>query len=316
VATFQWQFDAPTGTYKQHAMSKRLYMAALENAVFMDHVTPVEGYGKKQGENVTLTRVATITEPTSVTLTEGVRIPEDTYSISTTSITVTEIGRAVPFTSFAQDLSFFDLENSIQTRLRDQMGLALDTKAAAAFKTAQVKYIPTGLAAGTFDTDGTASTAATANLNVFHVEEIRDYLFDTLHTPPAEGDKYVGIFRTLGLRGIKRDPDWDEWHKYTDPQAKFNNEIGMIENVRFIETNHANALAKKGTGSVLGEGVVFGSDGIALAEVQTPELRAQVNVGQDFGRANAVAWYGILAFGIIWDTANAGQARIVHVTSS
>ena len=51
-----------------------------------------------------------------------------------------------------------------------------------------------------------------------------------------------------------------------------------------------------------------------MAEVLTPELRAEVK--GDFGRARAVAWYGILNFGIIWDTANAGQARIVHVTSS
>lgn len=316
MAAFQWQFDAPTGVFKQHALSKRLYMAAVETSVFLPHTQPVSGYGKGMGENVTLTRIKTISEPTSATLSENVRIPEDTYSVNTTSITVAEIGRAVPFTSFAKDLSFYDIENGIQRRLRDQMQLTLDSKAAAAFKTAQVKYGPTGLAAGTFDTDGTMSTTATENMNVFHVEEIRDYLFDTLHCPPASGEDYIGIFRDLGLRGIKRDPVWDEWHKYTDPQAKHNNEIGKIENVRFITTNHANALAKKGTGSVLGEGVIFGSDGVALAEVLTPELRAQVNHGQDFGRAHAVAWYGILEFGIIWDTANAGEARIVHVTSA
>lgn len=314
MPTFQWQFDAPSGVFKSHAMSRRLYMAALENSVFMDFVKPVDGYGKKRGDTVTLTRIATITEPSSASLTEAERIPEDQYSISTTSITVTELGRAVPFTSFAADLSFFDLENSIQRRLRDQIRLVLDTKAATAFKTAQVKYIPTGLAASTFDTDGTASTTAAANWNMFHVEEVRDYMFDTLQTPPWMGDEYVGIFRTLGLRGIKRDPSWEEWHKYTDPQAKFNNEIGRIENVRHIETNHANALAKVGTSSVLGEGVVFGSDAVAMAEVLSPELRAAV--GQDFGRSKAVAWYSILEFGIIWDTANAGQARIVHVTSA
>ena len=313
MAQFQWQFDAPTGVFKQHALSKKLFWAALENSVFMDHVQTIESFGRKMGENVTLTRIATIAEPTSANLTEAERIPEDSYSISTTAITVTEIGRAVPFTSFAEDLSFLDLESGIQRRLRDQMTLVLDTKAATAFQTAQVKYIPTGVAAGTFDTDGTASTAATANWNMYHVEEVRDYLFDTLHTPTIGGD-YVGIFRTLGLRGIKRDPAWEEWHKYTDPQAKFNNEIGKIENVRHIETNHANALQKVGTGSVLGEGVVFGQDSVALAEVLTPELRAAQP--EDFGRSRAVAWYGILEFGIIWDTANAGEARIVHVTSS
>ena len=314
MAQFTWEFDAPTGVFKSHAMSKRLYMAALENTVFMDFVKPVDGYGRKMGDTVTLTRIASIAEPTSANLTEGNRIPEDTYSISTTSVTVVEIGRSVPFTSFAEDLTFFDLENGIQRRLRDQMGLVMDTKAATAFKTAQVKYIPTGIAAGTFDTDGTASSAATANWNVFHVEEIRDYLFDTLQTPTWEGDDYVAIFRTLGLRGIKRDPAWEEWHKYTDPQAKFNNEIGRIENIRHIETNHNNALGKVGTNSVLGEGVVFGADAIVMAEVLTPELRAEIK--GDFGRARAVAWYGILEFGIIWDTANAGQARIVHVASS
>jgi N4-gp56 family major capsid protein len=314
MAQFTWEFDAPSGVFKSHAMSKRLYMAALENTVFMDFVKPVDGYGRKMGDTVTLTRIATIAEPTSANLTEGNRIPEDTYSISTTSVTVVEIGRSVPFTSFAEDLTFFDLENGIQRRLRDQMGLVMDTKAATAFQTAQVKYIPTGLAAGTFDTDGTASTAATANWNVFHVEEVRDYLFDTLQTPTWEGDDYVAIFRTLGLRGIKRDPAWEEWHKYTDPQAKFNNEIGRIENIRHVETNHANALAKVGTNSVLGEGVVFGADSVVMAEVLTPELRAEIK--GDFGRARAVAWYGILEFGIIWDTSNAGQARIVHVTSS
>jgi len=314
MAQFTWAFDAPTGTYKSHAMSKRLYWAALENSVFMDHTSTVKDYGRKKGETVTLTRISTVSEPTSANLTEGERIPEDEHNISTTSITVTEIGRSVPYTSLSEDLSFFDLDNSIQRRLRDQMRLVMDTKAATAFKTAQVKYIPTGLAAGTFDTDGTASTTATANWNVFHIEEVRDYLFDTLYTPPVEGDDYVAIFRTLGLRGIKRDPAWEEWHKYTDPQAKFNNEIGRVEQVRHIETNHANALAKKGTGSALGEGVVFGADNIAMAEVLTPELRAAQP--DDFGRSRAVAWYGILEFGIIWDTANAGEARIVHVTSA
>lgn len=317
MASFTWSFDAPTGTYKQHALSRELYMAALEKSVFMEFVTTIDGFGRKQGENVTLTRVRTITEPTSAALTEGVRVPEDTFRLSTKSITVTEIGRSVPFTSFAQDLSAFDLENNIQRRLRDQMRLVLDSMSATAFKTAQVKYTPRGAASGNFDTGGTVTLAAIANWGVYHAERVRDYMFDTLQAPGVDGgDDYVGIFRSQSIRGMKSDPDWEQWHVYTDPQSKFNSEVGKIEQIRHIETNHANALALQGTSSILGEGVVFGDDGVALAEVLTPELRGQMNVGQDFGRANAVAWYGILQFGIIWDTANAGEARIVHVTSA
>lgn len=314
MATFSWVFDAPTGTYKQHALSRKLFEAAVENSIFVDHARPVDGFGKNKGETVTLTRVKNITEPVSADLDELMRIPEDAFQINTKSILVKELGRAVPYTSLSMDLSEYDLDNPIQSKLRDQMRLVLDTKAAVAFKRASVKYVPTGAATATITTNGTPGTAALANLNFFHVEEIRDYMFDTLNVPPVEGDAYIGIFRTLGLRGIKRDSRWDEWHKYTDPQAKYTGEVGMIEGVRFIESNHARALGKIGTGSVLGEGIVFGDDAIALAEAMTPELRAAIP--GDFGRSRAVAWYGILEFDIIWDTGNQGEARVVHVSST
>jgi N4-gp56 family major capsid protein len=274
----------------------------------------VDGFGRNKGETVTLTRVQNITEPTSAALDETMRIPEDEFNLSTRAITVQELGRAVPYTSLSQDLSKYDLENPIQRKLRDQMRLVLDTKAASAFKRTKIKYVPTGATTNNITTNGTPGAAATVNMNFWHVEEIRDYMFDTLQVPPLEGDDYIAIFRTLGLRGIKRDPDWEEWHKYLDPQAKYNGEVGRIEGIRFIETNHAKALGKVGTASVLGEGVVFGEDSVALAEAMTPELRAAIP--GDFGRSKAVAWYGILEFDTIWDTGAAGEAKIVHVTST
>lgn len=314
MASFTWTWDAPSGVYKNHAMSTDLYMAALEDSVFMDFVQGVKGFGRKRGETVTLTRVATVAEPTSAVLSENMRIPEDVFSLSTTSITVSEIGRAIPYTDLSMELSEFDLESPIQRRLRSQMKLVLDTMVATAFKQAKVKYVPTSMTAATVTTNGTAGTSALENMNVYHVEEIADYLYDTLRAPPYDDEDYVGVFRQLGLRGIRRDPAWEEWHKYTDPQAKYNAETGRLENIRFVRTNHANALAKKGTNSVLGEGVVFGEDAVAMAEVETPELRAAIP--SDFGRQKAVAWYGILQFGLIWDTGNAGEARVVHVTST
>jgi N4-gp56 family major capsid protein len=311
---FTWTFDAPTGTYKQHALSRHLYMATVEDSHFVEFARPVDGFGKKKGENVTLVRVATIAEPSVGTVPESSRIPEDTFALSVVTITVNEYGRSVPFTSLSEDLSEFDIENPIQMRLKEQQKLVLDTAAATAFKSAKVKYIPTGPTSGVFDTDGTPSTTATANLNVFHVEVLSDEMWDTYRIPRWTGDDYVAICRTLALRGIKRDPQWEAWKVYTTPEAKATGEVGKIEGVRFIQTNHNNALAKKGTGSVLGECVFFGQDAVALAEVMTPELRAAIPA--DFGRSKSVAWYGILEFGIIWDTANQGEARIVHVTSA
>lgn len=315
MAQQSWTFDAPTGVYKNHDMSSKLRMAAIAETKFMQFVRPEPGYGKKQGESITLTRVANITEPTSGKLSEAQRIPEDELTLTTIAVTVVEWGRAVPFTSLSDDLSEFNMNSIIQKKLREQMQLTLDTAACDAFQTAQVKAIPTGAAALTFDTDGTASSAATVNLNTYHIEEIRDYMYGTLHVPAYEGDDYICLLSTKAKRGIVRDANWETWHKYTDPQAKYNGEIGRYENIRFVEVNHANALSGSlGTGGVLGEAVIFGEDSVTMALAMDPELRAEMP--KDFGRQKAVAWYGIMEFGIIWDTANAGEARIVHVTSS
>lgn len=315
---FDWTFDAPDGVYKNHMLSSNLRIAAIANMKFMTFVTPEGGPGKKTGESITITRLADLAEPTDGRITEGQRIPEDEISISTIQITVTEWGRSVPYTSLSEQLGRFDPRSMIQRKLRDQLGLTLDTAAAAAFKTAQVKAIPTGAATIVFDTDGTASFTATSNQKFFHVESIRDFLFNDLRVPPLDGGDYVAIATTKHLRGIKSDSKFEEWHKYVSGpegnQIKFNGEVGRLEGIRFIETNHSQALNNAvGSGGVLGEAVYFGEDSVAMATSVDPELRAEQP--DDFGRKKSVAWYGILEFGIIWDTANAGEAKIIHVTS-
>jgi N4-gp56 family major capsid protein len=315
MATFTWGFDAPSGTFKQNALSSLLRNAAIAEAKFLQFVKPEPGYGKKMGESVTLTRISNLTTPTSGRLTENIKIPEDALSITTVSITVSEWGRSVPFTSFSEDLMKFNLENIVQMKLKDQMKLVLDNACCDAFQTAKIKYVPTGVASNSIATNGTAPTSALANLNVFHAEQIRDYLYANLFAPGYEGDDYIGLVSTKGKRGLMSDPAWEEWHKYTDPQSKYNSEVGRLENIRWIEVNNTGALSGSlGTGSVLGEAVVFGADAVAMAVVTDPELRAMIP--QDFGRSKAVAWYGVLDFGIIWDTGNPGEARIVHVTST
>lgn len=316
MAQHGWSADAPTGVYKNHKLSSQLRMAAIADSKFMQFVKPEPGYGRKKGESITITRVSNVTVPSDDTLNENVRIPEDSISLSTQAVTVSERGRAIPYSSLSIDLSAYDLENAIQAKLRDQLSLSMDISCSTAFKAGQVKAIPDGLASLTFDTDGTASTAATVNLNMYHVEQIRDYMFGTLNIRPYIGDDYVALISYKAKRGLMNDPAWRDWQKYTDPSKKFNSEVGRIENIRFVEVNHTSALsATKGTGSVLGEGVFFGEDPVVMAVAQDPELRAKES--EDYGRSKGVAWYGIYGYGQVWsDSANAGEARVVHLTSS
>ncbi len=314
---FTWTFDAPSGVYKSHEMSSQIRKAAIVECKFMQFVKPEPGYGKKKGDTITISRISNLSVPNDGSLVEGQKIPEDQLTITTVAITVKEWGRSVPFTSLSDDLSMFNMENITQRALKDQMKVTLDNAAATVFKSTstKIKATPDGVASIQFATNGVAPTQALANINVYHVEQIRDYMFSTLAIPPYEGDDYVALISTKGKRGIVSDPAWETWHKYTDPQAKYNGEIGRIENTRFVEINNTGALSGSlGAGSVMGEAVFFGADAVAMAVAVDPELRAAIP--QDFGRSKSVAWYGILQFGVVWDTANSGEARVVHVSST
>jgi N4-gp56 family major capsid protein len=211
----------------------------------------------------------------------------------------------------------FDLSGAIQKKLKDQLKLSMDIAASAKFKAGKILACPTGIAETTFETDGAISNTAASNLNMYHVESIRDYMYSTLNIAPYSGDDYVCVMITQAKRGLMRDPAWVDWKKYTDPAAKFNGEVGRIENIRFIETNHSSALASNlGTGSVMGEAVFFGEDPVVMAVAEDPHLVAEENVGNDFGRSKSVAWIGNYGFGQIFsDSANAGEARVVYMTS-
>jgi N4-gp56 family major capsid protein len=316
MATFTWALDITDGVMLNHALSAKIRYASIAKSIFMQYVRAEPGFGRRKGQSITIQRIKSLAEPTSALLTAGTRIPIDKISLSTTIITVHEYGRGVEYEDLANQLNNFDLEQPMQKRLREQMTLTLDTNCAAAFKTAKVCFIPTSLSGGTWDTDGTPSTSASQNLTIAHLGVIRDYMTDTLFVPPYEGETYIGIASTKALRGIKNDPEFVEWRKYIQPgDVLFKSEVGMVEQIRLIECNHTAALSNAvGTGSVLGEAVIFGDDPVVMAEVLTPHLRAALP--GDFGRIKAVAWYGILEFGLVWDTANAGEANVIRICSA
>lgn len=315
MAQFTWTLDAPSGVYKSHDMSAALRDAAIAETKFMQFVKPEPGYGKKKGESITITRVSNLAVPANGRIQEGIKIPEDALTLSTVSITVTEWGRSVPYTSLSDDLSMFNIENIVQKELVKQMRLVLDTAAADAFKTTLIKAVPTAVAQLDITTNGIPFGQAGSNLNVYHIEQIRDYMFSTLLVPPADGDDYIGLVSTKAKRGLMSDPAWEDWHKYTDPSAKYNSEVGRLENIRFVEINNTSALSGNlGLNGVLGEALIFGDDAVAIALAQDPELRAKIP--GDYGRDRGVAWYAIAEFGLVWDTSNPGEAKVVHVTST
>lgn len=311
-----WTADTPSGPFRNHFLSEQLYEASFEKAEVILWVEPVEGSGKKRGDTINLFTMTGPDESDDGALAENIRIPEVTTPISSASFLIKEFGKAVTWTNIWDDWSKYDLPAFVKKRLRENMRLTLDRSAGSAFKSALIAAIPTGSQELTFDTDGTPSSAAAAPAGVTHLQLIRDYLYGTLKAPYfGNGDSYVGIFNWASCRSLRTDPLFKEYYVLGHPEKLQRGEIGVIDNIKIVETNHDTVLQVVASGGVnIGQGLVFGDEAVAFAEAQTPELR--MKIADDYGRSLGCAWYGQLGFGLFHPNANAREARIIRFTGN
>lgn len=205
MGAFTWTGSLATGYSTCEEMSKELRYAAVEQFEIAQFCRKEPGFGRKKGDTIQITKIKNVTVPTSAVLDEHTDIPVDTLTVSTVGIVAQELGRAIEYTSLAQDFARFDVEVPVQRRLRDQLAAVNDGLAGTAFKTTYVCAVPTSTTAVTWDVDGTLNTIATNNINVVHCGAIRDYMKATLKMPYYEGGNYIGLGSTKLLRGIKND---------------------------------------------------------------------------------------------------------------
>jgi N4-gp56 family major capsid protein len=304
-----WVWDAPSGVFKDHALSSNIRRAAVADAQFMRFARAESGYGKGKGQSITITRVFPLSLASRVT--ELDRLPSGRPLVDTLQIQVSEWGFKIPMTEFEKNLTHFDLTNQFQQVLRDQMRLTMDDMVASAFKATPYKFVPTATG-GVFQTAGGApTTQADVNLSIADLRIIHDEL-RALKVPKFRNGKYVGILSTKAARGIKNDPEYKDWQAPTTSGPFMDARLRDVEGFMLIETNHDVALSDSlGAGSVLGESVFFGADPVVLATVEEPELRA--GIPEDLGRFRDVGWVGSIEAGLVWDTAS--HARVIHVTS-
>lgn len=321
MPTHNWTFDAEVGIYKNHQLSKKL----LEVSAGACKVLPFTsdhgiGFKRNAGEMVNIMHIERLPNSPSSRLEEETRIPIRKLAWGNRQIQVVEFGEGVEYTNLMEMLAVFKPSNSLQKALKTQMEEAMDTESARAFMeegVVQVVFTPTSLTGGQWATNGLAGTVASVGLTFDHCTLMADYLRDTIHCPPYEGDNYVGLSCNKNLRALKQDRYWQEWHKYLQKgDFVFKGEMGMTERIRWVEINRAMAFANvAGTSPYLGEAVVFGDEAVARLEVETPHLRLDPNYQSDFGRTQAAAWYGILGFGSVWAVADDGKAKIIRVDS-
>ena len=305
-----WQFDAPTGTYKNHALSRDIRREAIANAQFMQFLRAESGFGKQKGESVTITRILAL--PLAGRVGETDRLPSGRPAIETKQVSVSQWGFKIPVTEFEKNLSHFNIMDPFQAALRDQITLTMDKMAADAFKLTPVKYIPT-VSGGTFDTDGTASTVSDRNFGVQDLRRIHDQLSGDLKVPMYKNGKYVAILSTRAARGLKNDPEYKDWLAPHTSEPLVSGKLKDIEGFSIFETNHFDALDNlAGTSTTTGEAVFFGADAAGLVRIQDPEIRA--GIPEELGTFREVGWVGTVEAFLVWERAS--LARVIHGTSA
>lgn len=305
-----WTFDAPSGTYKNHALSTDIRRQAIADAQFMKFMRAEPGYGKKKGESVTITRILSL--PLAARVGETDRLPSGRPAIETKTVSVSQWGFKIPMTDFEKDLTHFDLMNPFQAALRDQITLTMDKMAADAMKLTPLKYVPTSTG-GTFSTNGVAGALSDRNVGVQDLRRLWDRLHGDLKVPTYKNGKYVMILSTLAARGIKNDPEYKDWLAPTTSEPLLTGRLKDIEGFMLIETNHFDAMDNSaGTSTVLGEAVAFGADAGGLVRIMDPEIRA--GQPEELGTFQEVGWVGTLEAFLIWEKAS--LARVAHITST
>lgn len=308
-----WQYDAPAGVYKNHALSTKIRRQALAKTVFFKYLTPEPGYGRKKGESVTITRILRL--PLANRVNETDRLPGGRPAVETKTVKVSEWGYKVPMTGWENDLTYYDLTAEVEGVLRDQIELTMDVMAADMFKLTPIKYVPTSTGFN-LDTDGSATGVSDRNWGVSDLREIHDYLSGTLKCPTFANGKYVGILSTKAARGIKNDPEYKDWLAPTTSQPLMDGVLKDIEGFTLIESNNygyeRDAIDNTaGTSTTTGEAIFFGADAVGMLELMSPEIR--MGVREDLGRFYDVGWVGKLEGFLTWEKAS--LARVVHGTS-
>lgn len=258
------------------------------------------------GENIKFTIYDDITRGGK--LDENDILSAKTMSATQKTIKVTEWGNAIQVSEKLLRLSWDDVMAEAATLLGRDFAVVRDLALRdAALDTTNAVF------AG----DRADQFALLAD-DYLNIDSIRDAveLLQTNNAPKFFGDYYVCFLHPHQAAQLKRDPDWEDAHRYAGTRNIFTGEIGRFDDVIFIVSTHmpngavgATSPAYDATlvsgyvnpndpgdsnAAPLYKAVVFGDQCLHIAESLPVELRD--NGVEDFGRKHGLAWYSI--FGV------------------
>lgn len=301
-----WAVSSLGGYLSNDVLSRQIRHSAQPIMKFRQFVDAEGAAGKNRGDAVLFNKISNITTAGG-TISETSTIPKRGYTITQGSLSVTEYGNAIPFTLKAQTLADVSVPDIVKTVLRNDMAKVLDSAAAVQFKTSLYKAVIVNTATTSTWSNGTASATAGANMSDKNVRDIIDRM--KIHnTPRYDGSNYICIASTNMIRGL-----YDFFESkiiQTTSKPMFNGEVGQYYGCRFVEETNIlrNTL---GSNTAFGEAVFCGADAVREGIVIAEDIR--IDLPKDFGRDQAIAWYYMGGFQLVWGAASADELHVIHV---
>lgn len=307
--------DTLGGNYSLPYLTDTFRHKAQPRFVFRQFINAMEAVGSGRGDTFEFPKAGDV-ETQGGTLVETNTIPRTQYVTNKGTATITEYGNAIPMTRKLQQLSQYDVENIVEKKLRDDAVKVLESAAGAQYVASDFVGVCVGTGSTAITTNGTATATATADLTASNLRDFVDFLRKR-NVPTYDSRDYMCVASVQAMRGLHDDTGsggWIDISKYTGnfAEAIHNGEVGRFYHTRFMEETGylSNTI---GNSSAHGQAVLFGDDYVYEATSIAEEIRYDED---DFGRSQALAWYALLGFKIVWDYAVDGEQHGIFITSA
>ena len=244
---------------------------------------------------VTFTIVSAVAPATSA-ISETVEPTPANISDTQKSITLAEYGNAFKPSKKFKLTSFLNLDTAIPREVGAHMEESIDIIARDVL-VGGTNVLYAGAATSR------ATVAATHNLTANNVRRARAFLAGKNAPPPPGSQAYVSFIHPdidYDLQAESGQQAWSAPHVYSDPQAMYTGEIGMLGGVRFVENANAKNFVNAGVGSTVDVYITLFVGLQALGEA-VGEAQHVVIAGpfDDLQRFVSIGWYGMLGYGRI-----------------
>lgn len=236
-------------------------------------------------------------------LTESENIKSNSYDESLKSITVYEYGNAVVASELLMRTSFDSVMSTVTQLLGRNYSKVIDEELRdLSLRATNYAYAPNVVTKS--KTSTRAGITGDCKFGSVLIKDVVEYL-DTINTPRFNNDYFIGVCSPHQLRSLSDDEYWEKANLYSNTNALFTGERGMLEGVRFVQTTQMGSLATGVAGTTatsdwdgaVYRGVIFGANALGHAKSLPVELRDGGVV--DYGRKRGLAWYSIEGFDFI-----------------